>query len=119
MGYIYIILTVFFTTYGQLILKWRMNKKTDIPDEWIGKVKYLFSLYSDIWIISGFISALLASITWMMAIKYFELSKAYPFMALNFILVLFFSYLFFNEQINFYKICGVFLIAIGVFLISK
>ena len=115
MGYIYVILTILFTTYGQLVLKWRMINKPDIPIGFRDKIKFMFTLYSDLWILSAFF----ASISWMLAVKNFELSKVYPFMGLNFILVMFLSYSFLGEQINLNKIGGVFLIILGLIFISK
>ena len=119
MGYLYVILTILFTTYGQLVLKWRMNNKADIPIGFSDKLKFMFTLYSDLWILSAFFAAFFASISWMLAVKNFELSKVYPFMGLNFILVMFLSYFFFGEQINLNKIGGVLLILLGLIFISK
>ena len=57
-------------------------------------------------VLSGFISAVLASVAWIGAISKFELSYAYPFMSLSFVLVVVLSLFFFGENINWFKIVG-------------
>jgi len=41
MGYIYLALTIIFTVYGQLVLKWRIGLKGAIPLENFEKLVYL------------------------------------------------------------------------------
>jgi drug/metabolite transporter (DMT)-like permease len=74
-----------------------MNKAGDLPLEFIDKVWFLFHRFANIWILSGFLSAFLASLCWMAAMTKFELSFAYPFMSLSFVFVLVSSMLFFGE----------------------
>lgn len=119
MGYVYILLTILFTVYGQLILKWRMNLKGQLPESFSGKIAFMFQAYLDPWILSGFLVAFFASVTWAMAMTKFPLSKAYPFMSLSYVLVFALSVLFFNEVVNLYKIIGFTLIIIGVFIVSQ
>ena len=38
MGYLYIMGTVMFTVYGQLILKWRIERYGSLPDPFGGKL---------------------------------------------------------------------------------
>lgn len=55
----------------------------------------------------------------MLTMTKFELSYAYPFISLNFVLVLMASVLFFNEDISPKKILGTIIIMIGLMIISK
>ncbi len=55
----------------------------------------------------------------MLAMTRFEISYAYPFISLNYILVIGASILFFNEAITLPKIAGTLLVIIGVIVISK
>lgn len=119
MGYMYIILTVIFTVYGQLILKWRMSAVGPMPDRLFMKIVFLITQLTNIYIISGFAAAFIAALCWMAAMTKFELSYAYPFMGLNFVLVFLLSSVVFNEQINIYKIVGIALIVLGIYISSK
>lgn len=119
MGYIYIAITVLLTTYGQLILKWRLNQFTDIPDGYLDKGLYFVKSLFDIYIFSSFLSAFIASLTWMATLKEFELSKAYPFMNLSLMLVMLLSYFFLNETISTTKIIGCVLVILGVIFLTR
>ncbi len=119
MGYLYLVLTILFTVYGQLILKWRMNLVGQSPTGLWAKVAFILHNYLDIWIISGFVAAFFSSICWMLAMTKFELSYAYPFQSLSFVLVFLFSLLLFHETFTIYKLIGILLIVAGVFVSSR
>ncbi len=109
-GYLYILGTVFFTVYGQIVLKWRVSQAGVMPDELVAKAGYIFGMLADPWVISGLLGAFLAFLCWMGAVSKFDLSYAYPFTSLSFLLVLIFSAIFFHEPITFSKILAVILI---------
>ncbi|MEI7867573.1 MAG: EamA family transporter [Candidatus Methylumidiphilus sp.] len=116
--YIYILLTIGLTVYGQIILKWRIRYLGKLPDNISDKIKFLVSLIYDPGIFSGFFAAFLASLAWMAAMTKFDLSHAYPFMSLNFVLVLLLSGLIFSESVTTNKIVGVTFIVIGTLISS-
>ncbi len=119
MGYFYIFGTIFFTVYGQLILKWKISSVGSLPPEFFDKIIFLFKLLFDPFVFSGFISAFIASFFWMAVMTKFELSYAYPFMSGAFVLVFIFSVLFFHEVITWQKIVGLLLIIIGIIITSR
>jgi len=119
MGYLYIFGTIFFTVYGQLIIKWRIVQYGALPEFFSDKIAFLFKLLFDPFILSGFVSAFIASFFWLAAMTKFELSHAYPFMSLAFVLVLILSPLFFNEAITIPKMIGVSLIVAGIIVGSQ
>jgi uncharacterized membrane protein len=117
--YLYILATIAFTVYGQLILKWRIATMGPLPTNVVGKVSFLISLLFDPLIASGFAAALMASFAWMAAMTKFELSHAYPFMSMNFVFVLLLSGWLLNEPITFQKVFGVALIVLGTVVASS
>lgn len=117
--YLYIFLTIAFTVYGQLILKWRISQLGSLPHPFTDKLKFLVLLLLDPAIFSGFASAFLASLAWMAAMTKFDLSHAYPFMSLNFVIVLFLSGWILNEPMNMQKILGVALIVMGTVVAAR
>lgn len=119
MGYVYIILTVLLTAYGQLVLKWRMNFLGELPADLYSKFVFLVKAIFDPYIFSSFGAAFIASLTWMAALSRFELSFAYPFMSLAFLVVLVASYFLLHEPLNAYKIIGMILIIIGLVIASR
>jgi multidrug transporter EmrE-like cation transporter len=118
MGYLYIFLTIVFTVYGQLVLKWRMSMKGQLPTAFSEKMTFMLNAYLDPWVLSGFAVAFLASITWAMAMTKFQLSQAYPFMSLSYVLVFIISVLVFNETFTINKLLGYLFIVIGIIVLS-
>jgi drug/metabolite transporter (DMT)-like permease len=117
--YLYIVATIGFTVYGQLILKWRIAKFGLLPADFFEKLKFLISLLFDPAIFSGFAAAFLASLAWMAAMTKFDLSHAYPFMSLNFVVVLLLSGWLLNEPVTFQRVLGVGLIVLGTVLAAR
>lgn len=117
--YVYILATIAFTVYGQLILKWRIGQLGVLPAGTFDKLKFLIGLLFDPAIFSGFAAAFLASLAWMAAMTKFELSHAYPFMSLNFVVVLLLSGWLLSEPISLQKVFGVALIVLGTLVAAR
>lgn len=108
--YLYVFLTIGLTVYGQIIIKARAVSHA-ANREGSG---FLLSMFLDPWVLSGLMAALLASATWMMAVRSAELSLVYPIMALTFILVPVLAVLIFGERLTGIQMTGLFLIVVGV-----
>jgi len=119
MAHLYIFGTILFTVYGQLIIKWRIPFHGALPGELTEKIVFLLKLFFDPFILSGFVAAFLASLCWMAAMTAFDLSYAYPFMGLNFVLVFLASAILLSEQVTLYKVAGLILIVLGILISSR
>ncbi len=119
MGYVYIFGTVFFTVYGQLILKWRITQYGQLPAEAWDKFYFLAKLFLDPFLLSGLGAAFVASLFWIAAMTKFDVSYAYPFMSLAFVLVLALSAWFFKEPLTLNKILGMAFIILGIIVSSR
>ena len=117
--YFYIVTTIVFTVYGQMILKWRISSFSSLPAGSVDKLKFLISLLFDPIIFSGFLAAFLASLAWMAAMTKFDLSHAYPFMSINFVVVLLLSIWLLNEPMTFQKLLGIGLIVLGTAVAAR
>lgn len=118
MSYVFIALTIVFTVYGQLVLKWQASKRPEATLAGFNP-EAMISLLLSPWVISGFAAAFAASLCWMAAISDLPLSKAYPFMALSFPTVAVFAVLLFGEQLSAPKVLGTALIILGVVVLSR
>jgi drug/metabolite transporter (DMT)-like permease len=114
MGYVYVATTIAFTVYGQLIAKWQVGKAGHFPQSLTGKAHFLANMVINPWMITVFIGAFIAALSWFAALTRFDLARAYPFVALSFVLVLIGSAVFFNEPITTPKVLGVLFIVIGL-----
>lgn len=110
----FIFLTILLSVYGQLIIKWQVTSAGVMPEEMIEKLISVSKLLMNPWILSGFAAGVLAAMSWMIAISKLQLSYAYPFVSLTFVLILIFSSLLFSEPITWPKIFGLIFIVIGV-----
>jgi len=119
MAHLYIFGTILFTVYGQLIIKWRIPFHGALPGELTEKIVFLLKLFFDPFILSGFVAAFVASLCWMAAMTAFDLSYAYPFMGLNFVLVFLASAILLHEQVTLYKVVGLALIVLGIVISSR
>ncbi len=118
--YLYIFGTLFFTVYGQIILKWRLSQlKVVLPERMTDKVVYLIKLVFDPFVLSGFAAAFIASLFWMAAMTKFEITKAYPFMSLAPALVFVIGMVFLGEQFTIGKLVGLILIIVGTIVTVK
>ena len=121
MRYIYVFATLFFTVYGQLILKWRITKlgftlpDTGIADKFLALIRLVF----DPLILSGFIAAFVASLFWMAAMTKFEITEAYPFMSLAPASVVILGVWLLGETFTIGKVIGLVLIIIGLIVTVK
>lgn len=118
MGYLYIFSTIIFTVYGQLVLKWKINDYGSLPDAFLDKITFLMQLFLNPWILSGFAAAFLAALSWMAAMTKFEISYAYPFMSLSFVLVFIFSVFFFGDSFSIHKVAGIACIVLGIIIMK-
>ena len=118
--YFYIFGTILFTVYGQIILKWRISTmKLVLPEGTTDKVYVLVKLLFDPYILSGFVSAFIASLFWMGAMTKFEITQAYPFMSLAPALVFIIGILFLGEAFTIGKVIGLVLIVLGTIITVK
>jgi drug/metabolite transporter (DMT)-like permease len=118
-GFAYILGTVLFTVYGQMVLKWRVVKANTLPAAFSQKIFFLLGMIWDPWVLSTIFAGFLAFLCWMAAMTKFELSYAYPFMSLSFLLVLILSAILFHEPLTVSKVVGVGLVVAGIIIGSR
>lgn len=119
MSYLYIFLTIILTVYGQIVIKWQVINAGAFPDATYDKITFLIKLLVNPWIVSALAAALLAAVSWMAAMTKLNLSHAYPFTSLGFVLVLVLSGVFFHEAITPLKIIGITLVILGIIIGSQ
>ncbi|WP_266183408.1 EamA family transporter [Dyella humicola] len=118
MAYICIALTILFTVYGQLVLKWQASLSLQ---QWgqAAPLRYVVSMLLNPWVISGLGAAFAASLCWMLAVSRMDLSKAYPFTALNFVFVGLAAVPLFGEAYSLPKVLGLILVVAGILVSSQ
>ncbi|MCK5535627.1 MAG: EamA family transporter [Bacteroidales bacterium] len=119
-AHIYIFLSIFLGVISQLIIKWKMSGfDLDHYESYYDKFIFSLSMLLNPYIIISLILTLLAGLSWMLAMTKFDISYAYPFTMISFVLILIFSSLFFNEPVTWQKLVGLFLITVGILISSE
>jgi multidrug transporter EmrE-like cation transporter len=107
LGHAFLAASVFFGVGAQLLLKFAMLQLHARPDAWL----------SYFWIPCGLAVYAVGTGFWMLCLRVLDLSYAYPFTGLSYVMVLCASWLLFNDVVGIPRIAGVLLICAGVVLI--
>jgi len=67
----------------------------------------------------GLFILLFFSFVWLYVLSKWELSYAYPLLALGYVFVSVVSWLWFNESFSYLRLSGLFVIVIGVYCMSR
>lgn len=114
MKYILIAITSICTVLGQIILKFGEHTLYWPRSFSLVELGRLFYLSLTNWyVISSFISTFIAAIAWLLTVQVVPLSRAYPFMGMNYVVVYFISLFLFGEQVNTYSLIGMGFVVIG------
>ena len=118
-GFAYVFGSVLFTVYGQIVVKWQVRKAGVLPAVFLERVLFLAHLVLNPWVLTAMAAGFFALLCWLAAMTRFELSYAYPFMSLAFVLVLILSAILFQEAMTVPKVLGVGLVIIGLIVASR
>ena len=111
--------TIAFTVYSQLVMRWQVSSAGQLPADLPGKIHFIISLLFNPWVMSGIVATFFAGISWMLTMTKFEISYAYPFVSLNYVLVLVAGFLLFHESVSAAKLAGSVLVILGIIVIAK
>jgi len=116
--YLLLILTsVLLIDIGQLTLKYGINSLGEVS--WTPLIPILSIIILNPFIWLGVILMASSAFTWLIALSKTELSYAYPILSFGYVIVSILSWVFFNEVMTITKIIGLFVIAIGVTMLSN
>lgn len=115
MNYFLILFQVCINTAAQLFLK-NGAKAIDFSQSFLG---IFFAMLCNINIWIGGAIFIISFLLWIYLLNQFELSFLYPFGSLSFVLAAVGGWFFFGEDVNIYRIFGIFLVFIGVIFVAK
>jgi multidrug transporter EmrE-like cation transporter len=112
--YVWLIVSVLLGAAGQVLMKWGVN--TPKPAITGG----VWSMVNASWpIAAGLACYGLSSVFWLLALKKFPLSTAYPMVSMGYIVVMLLGYYLFQESLTMQKWFGAAFISFGVLLIAR
>lgn len=113
-----IFLAVILAVIGQIFVKFGLNSLMPIDFS-----SGLFSTYLRIFltplVLIGSFVYFLSIFFWIYSLTKVDLSFAYPFLALSYVLIAVASLVFLNERISLLRWIGIFVICFGVYLVSR
>ena len=114
-----VLLTVFMSACAQLLLKLGMNKAAMVGGLFDNGINSLVQTVFSPLVFSGICIYGVSVLVWLWVLSKVDLSIAYPFVGISFILTLLFGVFLLGESLNAYKIIGTLMIAIGCFFVVK
>ena len=115
----YIASTIAFTVYSQLVLRWQAARLGRAPEAFLQKLVFVLPLFLNPWVISALVATFLAGMSWMLAMTRFQLSYAFPFASLSYVLIMFSAFALFGEPVTAPKIVGTLLVVAGLVVIAR
>lgn len=116
---VYILVSVVGGGAGQILLKKGMGimgPLTLVPDQF---PNLIIKLVGNPFVLGGLFVYGVSTVFWLSALSRVELSFAYPFVSLSYVLMLVASWLLFNEDISLLRVLGCVIVGLGVLLISR
>ncbi len=114
-----ILLSIILGALGQLSLKQGMMEEGEILIRPEKILPTLLLVFSRPFVLLGLFFYAVSTIFWLMVLSRVELSYAYPMLSLGYVLVVFFSWVLWREQISSLRIFSLLLICVGVILLSR
>lgn len=119
MKFLLIALTSIFTILGQIILKLGQSTLYWPQALSLTEMARLFWYSITNWyVLLSFFSTTIAAVTWLLTVQVVPLSRAYPFMGINYVVVYFLSLFMFGERLNVYSVWGMLLVVLGTILLG-
>ncbi len=113
-----ILLSVCLGVAGQLLLKTGVARLGALALTDSGVVRVAMRIASNAWIWAGLALYGVSVLLWLVALSAVELSYAYPFISLSYVLIVLASWLLFGEEISLLRVLGVLVICFGVYSVA-
>ncbi len=114
-----VMLGVFLSAVAQILLKYGMSRaevqRALSATEWSLIARAVCTNGN---VLVGLLLYVGSMIVWLFVLAKVDVSQAYPFVGVGFIITMVFGWLLLGESVNMYRITGTILVAFGVFLVS-
>ena len=117
--YFLIIPVIIFGVVGQLLIKYGVSSLGEVTFSIKDLFFFLTKAITNIYVIGGLGISFVGTGFWFIMLNRTPLSRAYPFLALSFVLVYFLSGYVFHEPTSWLGWVGIALIFLGIYFITK
>lgn len=117
---ILILSSITLSSSAQIILKIGMNNPSVQQSILSGsKLLIIQTICTNLYVLGGLILYFSSAVVWLFVLAKVEVSYAYPFVGLGFIITLLLAHFFAGEVFSTTKVVGTLLIALGVAIVAK
>ncbi len=117
MNIILILLSVLLNCAAQLLIRKGMLIEGEVGMQ--NMLSHVGSMITNVWLWGAMICYALSIFLWMSVLSKVEVSYAYPFLSVGYVVSAVAGYALFNENLSPIRIAGIIVICIGVILISR
>jgi drug/metabolite transporter (DMT)-like permease len=115
----YIMISVLGGAVGQILLKKGMGGMGPLTLS-LGKLgELLWRMGTNPYVIAGLAIYVTGTVFWLVALSRVDLSYAYPFASLSYVVMLIAAWLLFKEDLSLMRLAGTGVVILGVLLISR
>lgn len=114
-----ILSSVLLNAFAQILLKKGMMSIGHFEFSLVQMLPMVGKVSTNLFILLGLICYVISVGIWILVLSRVEVSFAYPFLSIGYIVTAAIGYLAFGENLSDYRIAGILVICIGVFLISQ
>lgn len=114
-----ILISVLLAVTGQLLLKQETIKLGLVNLNFHNMILLAIQSFTRPLVILSIFCYGVSYLFWIIALMKVDLSYAYPLFSLSYVLILFFSWIFFKEHISLARLLGMVIIISGIYLISR
>ena len=115
----FILFTVATNAAAQLMLKYGMMQLGALSFAGVNPILKILQIVFSPWVFLGLCTFVVSMASHLFVLSKVELSFAYPFLSLAYVLVAVFAYFVFREDLNALRIAGIAFICVGTILIAQ
>lgn len=104
---------------GQLLLKIGMSQMGALEISMATVPSIAWRMATSPWVMGGLVIYVSGIFFWLLALNRVDLSYAYPFASLSYVLIFLSSWLLLGEQITLPRVMGMLVICLGVVLVAR
>lgn len=119
MMFLLILLGVMLNAAAQLLLKAGMNQIGHFEFSFANIVPIGMKVMMNFPIVAGLVTYVISVGVWLLVLSRVQVSYAYPMLSIGYIVNAIAAYYFFGESLSVIRVSGIFVIIVGVYLVSR
>lgn len=114
----YLLAYIVFTVSSQLIVRWCVGGAGSLAPG-ADRIGFVLGLLLTPWIWVAFACTFLAGVAWMLTLSRLDLTYAFPFTGVTFLIILFAGAFVFGEHLSLGRIAGTLLVVAGLIVVVR